>query len=105
MKRLDRRDFCCDVLYNHLVGPDGDGCEINFIYFPDTRDYAIPYKARRGGGHQLIHFCPWCGSNLPETLGSKMMEILRCEYGIKTYERKDLPKEFRTDEWWKKRGL
>ena len=102
--QITRKDFCCDEMCSHLKG-DEHGCEIQLKYTPSIRNYAIPYKPRRGGGLQDIRFCPWCGTKLPKDLNDKMMEVLKEEYNIDTYNIKTLPEEFRTDAWWKKRGL
>jgi hypothetical protein len=104
MNKLNRKDFCCDEIYSHLIG-DEHGCEIHFEYFPDTRDYAIPYKKKFGSGSQAVLYCPWCGSKLPSSLNNKMIDVLKNEYSIEKYEDLRLPSEFKTDEWWKKRGL
>ena len=54
------------------------------------------------------YYCPWCGTILPTSLSKQWYAILATEYAI---EIPDLPKnaakipaEFKTDEWWKKRG-
>lgn len=55
-----------------------------------------------------IHYCPWCGYKLPNELTDKWFEVLKEEYGIEDPSEEDkdrVPEEFRTDEWWKKRGL
>ena len=57
-------------------------------------------------GWTPIDFCPFCGARLPNRLDEKLSEILKEEYGLdswKDYER--APREFHTDEWWRKRGL
>ena len=103
-KTLERKDFCCDDMFANLVG-DKHGCEIYFRYSPDIRAYDIPYKPKFGGGFQKVCYCPWCGSRLPDDLNDKMMEVLKEEFNIGKYDRKIIPPEFRTDAWWKKRGL
>jgi len=54
-----------------------------------------------------MYFCPWCGSQLPEGLGDEWAKILKEEYKLdnpfKEWDR--VPPEFKTDEWWKRRGL
>jgi hypothetical protein len=50
----------------------------------------------------------FCGKKLPLSLRDEWFEILEKEYGLENpYEedRKKVPKEFWTDEWWKNRGL
>lgn len=55
-------------------------------------------------------YCPWCGKRLPKDLREEWFDTLEKEYGIETdigeaRDRKDIPEEFWTDEWWRKRGL
>ena len=57
-----------------------------------------------------LFYCPWCGSKLPKRLGKEWGEVLEKEYGIDAgnvfaKEWKKLPKELKTDKWWKDRGL
>ena len=58
-----------------------------------------------------ILYCPFCGTKLPSSLDEVDMEpFLRKEYGWTDndcwgYPMRELPEEFKTDEWWKKRGL
>jgi hypothetical protein len=58
---------------------------------------------------QGIDYCPWCAKKLPESLRDKWFETLEKEYGLDDPDSKEqqklIPKEFETDEWWKKRGL
>jgi len=58
----------------------------------------------------VIWFCPWCGSKFPKRLRDEWFDILKKEHNIETdigewRKRKDIPMEFKSDEWWKKRGL
>jgi hypothetical protein len=57
----------------------------------------------------VIDFCPFCGTKVPKSLTKKRSEILEREFGIDdpydTKQKKRIPQEFETDEWWKKRGL
>jgi hypothetical protein len=57
---------------------------------------------------QEIWYCPWCGTKLPKDLDGIWFKVLKEEYGITDPIVKDkdrIPPEFKTDEWWKKRGL
>ncbi|WP_342269806.1 DUF6980 family protein [Rickettsia endosymbiont of Orchestes rusci] len=76
-------------------------------YDPVFREYYIEIK----GSFNIItmSYCPWCGTKLPKELRNEFFDILD-EYGIETdigeyIKDKRIPAEFRTDEWWKKRGL
>lgn len=55
-----------------------------------------------------ISYCPFCGTKLPVELSDYWFDILEIEHGIVDTAGEDkakVPAEFRTDEWWKKRGL
>jgi hypothetical protein len=71
-------------------------------YINYERLYAIDLKS--SNGLQTIYYCPWCGSKLPKVLDDKRLEILE-ELGFDEPYEQEIPKEFKTDEWWKKRGL
>ena len=80
--------------------------EIYINYCPQRRTYYIPYKKKFGGGWQILKYCPWCGKKLPKSLSEEFFGILEKEFNLDTlYEMKKAPKEFQSDEWWKKRGL
>ena len=80
-------------------------------YIPRLREYYIPLiefgvetRVKQG-----ICYCPWCGVKLPESVRDQYFDILETEYGIELnldmHEQEGFPEEFKTDEWWKKRGL
>jgi hypothetical protein len=86
--------------------------ELPLNYQPIFRRYIIPLRGPRGRSStafQQIFFCPWCRTKLPESLEETYYEILEKEYGIPQgldiKNDRRIPKEFKTDEWWKKRGL
>jgi hypothetical protein len=57
-------------------------------------------------GWTPLDYCPFCGAKLPERLDKKIIEVLRDEYNLTSWEDyKKAPHEFHTDEWWRKRGL
>ena len=100
-KEIESEDFCCHNM-NYYVKKNKeiqyDSSIRKFFMIIDDPD----------GTHQLLFFCPWCGSKLPEVLEEEWGDILEKEYGIKDPcwdEEHLVPKEFKTDEWWKKRGL
>ena len=76
-------------------------------YSVKDREYSINLK--NSHAIQLIKYCPWCGAKLPKELSDEWFKILEKEYGIEcplsNEEKHKIPKEFKTDEWWKKRGL
>jgi len=58
---------------------------------------------------ETLNYCPFCGAKFPEQLNSELSRILREEYHLQdAWEQLsagNVPDEFKTDEWWKKRGL
>lgn len=100
---------CCDKINNALNNPDSA-----LSYLPKYREYFIPvlYKGRTKGkvdALQGLIYCPWCNKKLPKSTRDKWFEILEKEYQLDdpwdTEQKSLIPKEFETDEWWKKRGL
>ena len=98
-------NYCCknlqvsverkEIVYNPLRG-------CFWFYFKRDSDKSF--------GLYRLGYCPFCGAALPKDRLLEFEEILEKEYNI---ELKDIdihdpstyPKEFHTDEWWKKRGL
>jgi len=96
--------FCCDYLVSRLAGKDaciGYDSLLREFYLEriDTKSVIT-----------LIWFCPWCGNKLPKGLRKEWFDTLEKECKIETdimewKNRTDIPQEFKSDEWWKKRGL
>ena len=111
----DEPKHCCFSMDNALDKEEIRNWGELLEYNPITKSYHfLLYETNKycGTRYQLKH-CPWCGTKLPEDLSEKMEEVLEAEYGItakdwdspKWNDDTDLPEEFKTDEWWKKRGL
>ncbi len=68
-------------------------------YYIETTDPVVIY---------VIKYCPWCSKKLPENLTDEWFKALETEYGLDDPDSKEqqnlVPNEFKTDEWWKKRG-
>lgn len=95
--------------------------KVAIFYNPIFREYFIRMRSYPDG-KQAIYNCPWCGYKFPVSLVEKYNEILVEEYNL-SYEfgcgnyfdvenfieykvsSRKIPKEFKSDEWWKKRGL
>lgn len=96
---LSTKFYCCEQFLFHL-----NKKEKIIVYESCFRRYLL-----RSDYWQMntIYFCPWCGKKLPENLANKFFEVIKEE--LETFVAADeihkLPKEFKTDEWWKKRGL
>ena len=91
---------CCAETTKHV-----DDGEVAFRYDPVSRGYGIPILDG-GSAKQQIHFCPWCGSRLPESLSDKWFEILDEMFpDFDGFADDRTPEEFKSDTWWKKRGF
>ena len=67
----------------------------------------LPVIMAGGTGSRLW---PMSRKKLPKQLGEIWEKLLEKEYGIKESDIdyinfSNIPEEFKTDEWWKKRGL
>ena len=73
-------------------------------YDRQYREYGIEHP--KGGF--LVDYCMFCGKKLPISVRDEWFDILEQEYGLErpaTGDRKKVPKEFWSDDWWKNRNL
>jgi hypothetical protein len=79
--------------------------EVGITYIDYTREHAVDY--RHDSSVQVISFCPWCGSKLPDGLRAKWGETLESLEIFDPYgdDREKVPNEFWTEQWWIERGL
>lgn len=93
---------CCNLMDEFL-----SDIRIPLNYYPRIREYFLPLK--ESSAIQLLFYCPWCAQKLPKDLRDEFFEILEKEYGIEEdlniFKNPHLPEEFKSDAWWKKRGL
>src|SRR5690348_5911143 len=94
---------CCEYMTDALLEK-----KIYVGYGPRYREYFIYDKSGFNNGYLLWH-CPWCAKKLPSSVRDQWFEVLEKEYNLddpwSDEQEKLVPKEFTTDEWWKKRGL
>lgn len=99
-------NHCCDVMAAIL-----DDARIPLFYSPIVRKY---YMARMDKyiikGYLVFIYCPWCMTKLPKELTSTYCDIIQKEFGLNPQhidlEIEDkISEEFKSDEWWKNRGL
>lgn len=97
------QNHCCDAMNAALENPG-----IPLIYSCVTRNYYIPVLYRhRTCAWQCLFGCPWCGTELPKDLTSEYYDILENTFQISDEDiiNNNVPEEFKSDAWWKKRGL
>ena len=100
--RIEVIDHCCQMMTR---GVNDQRIFINYV--PRLRVYAINVTTSRVT-LQLMFHCPWCGYKLPKNLRKEYRYILEKEYNLDCFDeeqKKRIPEEFKSDEWWKKRGL
>ena len=107
------REYCCKNMAKEAkLSKDKILCDHTVVYDHIWRQYCIYFCEEKEKRDRVlvteIYYCPWCGSKLPKELSDEWFDILENEYGILDphhTERKKVPIEFKTDEWWKKREL
>jgi len=100
MKKIkyDKDDFCCENMFNNIYSED-----VVIVYIPRFREYGI--RILDGGSSKIkIEYCPWCGKTLPKSLAEEWFAHLK-KMGIEDSRSKHLPREYRSDAWWKKLEL
>jgi len=102
MKKSKKTKHCCDLMDKFT-----EDSRVGISYSKQFRKYYIDLIHQPAG--QGIFFCPFCGDELPLGLRDLWFEILEKNYKIDyprdTDQEKLIPKEFKTDKWWKKRNL
>jgi len=88
---------CCKQLTFHAKEK-----EKIIVYEPATRSVGIRIS---DDVFQLIRHCPWCATRLPKELSEELSRIVFDELKLDGYDDYRLPEEFKSDAWWKKRGL
>jgi len=93
---------CCHLMDTFTRDP-----RVGISYSKVMREYYIDLID--SPAKQCAVYCPFCGDKLPSSVRDQYFEILEKEYQIDhpRYEEqaKRIPEEFKSDEWWKKRGL
>ncbi len=94
---MSSETHCCEEMQSAL---DGGEAAIEFI--KKFREYGIPILD--GGSSMLrIHFCPWCGKKLPETLRYRWVEELE-SLGFEPYD-DNIPEKFTDERWYQELKL
>ena len=105
-------NWCCNSMKYSVTYEDKPepGCIV--LYRHVWREFSIPSgDITSGETAHAVDYCPFCGSRLPRSLWDEWLTCLEDEYHLIKGEEllKDfltrVPPEFRSDEWWKKRGL
>lgn len=76
--------------------------KLEIYYDPSRRVFQIGGKIF--GMRQQIAFCPWTGNQLPLPLSGVLSEMLASR-DLSGLEPETWPDEWRTEQWWIKKGL
>lgn len=99
---MGKQVYCCKLMELFL-----NDRKVPLKYYPILREYGLDLLYSYA--IQLIQYCPWCGKKLPKSLGDEYFDILEKEHGITPeldiQNDPNIPEEFKSDEWWKKRKL
>jgi hypothetical protein len=102
-------NHCCKA-FQLLIGDP----EVPIEYYSEIRAYDLIVPPRFLKKNEFavgfaISHCPRCGTELPRCLADEREMILKRDYGLTDLcdeeQKKHIPEEFKTDVWWKKRGL
>ena len=102
-----KHEYCCDKMDYYVDQSLKEEHEL-IRYEPESRDYYLILHGKNFGMYSGIDYCPWCGKKLPKSLEKEWCKVIKEKFGLDNVfaeEWEELPKEFKTDEWWKKRGL
>ena len=87
---------CCLAMYYDLE----DGY---IMYDPVLNCMSYKTTTMPSEDRQVMAYCPHCGSKLPDYNDEFFSEAEKIVG--KDGDLDELPEEFRTDEWWRKRGI
>ena len=95
---------CCERMRYFLENNDKNKVfdSDDIIYYALNLDEYGIVVHDGGSSYITIQYCPWCGKKLPESKRELWFDELE-KIGIENPIGKEIPKEFRSDEWWKKR--
>ncbi|MGM0924799.1 MAG: DUF6980 family protein [Bacillota bacterium] len=97
---------CCETMTQQV----NSKCEEHSNPF-DCPDYLIYYNNKfdeygliiHDGGSSSLHidYCPWCGTNLPDSKRDLWFDTLE-QLGFDEPFEQDIPNKFKSDEWYRK---
>ena len=98
---------CCDLMRYYASSRFYYEHEL-IRYRQHIRAYNFVLHGEDAGLQRPVKYCPWCSTTLPKRLSEEWCAVIKEKFGLDEVFReqwKRLPKEFKTDIWWRKRGL
>lgn len=74
--------------------------DLPIIFWAKYREYGMQYLDG-GSAMQMIHYCPWCGSKLPESLRDEWFDVI-CDRMQLESDDPNIPEEYLSDKWYQK---
>jgi hypothetical protein len=106
---MKQGEHCCESFASTV-----EDSRVPVAYQPRFRGRVLSLQApdeetvngwrRADSPQQAMAFCPHCGTRFASDLGSEWYDTLEA-MGFDEPFRDDIPEEFRSDRWWKERGL
>ena len=91
-------NFCCEDMKCHIYETN-DSERKTILYVPKFNEYGIPCR-EDSISMILIHYCPWCGCELPDSLRNKWFDdLLALGFEEPLFDER-IPQEYKTDLWW-----
>jgi hypothetical protein len=98
---VSKNTYCCGALDYQI---DAEYCPVD--HNKKWREYSI--RDFNSTSLSIMLFCPNCGTKFPTSLRDEWFDALEKEFGLDDpmeSDRKKVPKEFLSDEWWKQLKL
>jgi hypothetical protein len=94
-------NFCCTTMQNEIL--HGSGL---LDYNQKLREYGV--RDPKSFIVVIMQYCMFCGKKLPTSLRDLWFDILENEFGLMNplgKDKKKIPGEFLSDQWWRERRL
>ncbi len=94
---------CLDMAWfiSEPVEWESQGANPVIMWISSWDEYRIEIS-RMGNSSTVIYYCPWCGTKLPESKSDLWYETLY-KLGYSDPGEQEIPNEFDSDKWWRKR--
>lgn len=98
---MNQDRICCDAMRVQLTHECKHGTDVLVIYSAKFDEYGMPI---RDGGSSVMsmQYCPWCGSQFPESKRDLWFNTL-AELGFDDPAEQSIPDEYQSDRWWRSR--
>jgi hypothetical protein len=103
---INPEQHCCLQIAYYISRPvecQSQGPNRVLDWIAPWNEYRIPVSYD-GNASTLISFCPWCAAKLPESRRDLWYKTLY-ELGYTDPSEQNVPEEFNSDMWWRKRGI